>query len=188
MGSPRLVGLVAIAVLLGSPAFAQTYGLGRPPSAEELSRLDISIGPRGDELPVGRGSTTEGAALFVDKGCSGCHGEAGKGGGLAPILQSDKGPEVPVWQRGRVLPVLAPFATTIWDYIHRAMPLGQEGTLTADETYALTVYLLFLNKVIPENQVLDKQTLPMVKMPIGDNYARHPEWKHGTPRLQGYPY
>src|SRR5262245_7664917 len=104
MGSLRLV---AIALLLASPAFAQQYGLGRPPSAEELARLDISIGPTGEELPVGRGTSKEGAALFEEKGCSGCHGEAGKGGGLGPILQSDKGPEVPVWQRGRILPVQA---------------------------------------------------------------------------------
>jgi S-disulfanyl-L-cysteine oxidoreductase SoxD len=187
MGSLRLV---AIAVLLASPAFAQvqSYGLGRPPSAEELSRLDISIGPTGEELPVGRGSPKEGAALFEEKGCSGCHGEAGKGGGLAPVLQSDKGPEVPVWQRGRILPVRSPFATTVWDYIRRAMPLGAEGTLTDDETYALTAYLLFVNKVIPEDQVLDKDSLPKVKMPIGDHYAPLPEWKPGTPRLQGYPF
>lgn len=185
MGSLKLA---AIALLLASPAFAQSYGLGRPPSAEELSRLDISIGPTGEELPVGRGTAKEGAALFEEKGCSGCHGEAGKGGGLAPVLQSARGPEVPTWQRGRILPVLAPFATTVWDYIHRAMPLGNEGTLAVDEVYSLTAYLLFLNKVIPEDQVLDKQSLPAVKMPIGDNYARLPEWKPATPRLTGYPY
>jgi len=65
---------------------------------------------------------------------------------------------------------------------------GNEGSLTADEVYALTAYLLFLNQVIPEDQVLDKQSLPKVKMPIGDDYARLPDWKPGTPRLQGYPY
>jgi cytochrome c len=68
------------------------------------------------------------------------------------------------------------------------MPLGREGTLTPDEVYALTAYLLFLNKVIAEDTVLDQESLPKVKMPIGDHYARLPEWKHGTPRLQGYPY
>jgi len=68
------------------------------------------------------------------------------------------------------------------------MPLGAEGTLTADEVYALTAYLLFLNKVIPEDQVLDKQSLPKVRMLIGNDYARLPDWKPRTPRLQGYPY
>jgi hypothetical protein len=76
----------------------------------------------------------------------------------------------------------------VWDFIHRGMPLGNEGSLSADEVYALTAYLLFLNKVIPEDQVLDKQSLPKVKMPHGDDYTRLPDWKPRTPRLQGYPY
>jgi cytochrome c len=187
MGSLRLV---AIVLLLGSPAFAQsspTYGVGRTPTAEEIRALDISIGPTGEELPAGRGTAKEGAKLFEQKGCIGCHGAAGIGG-LAPALKSKKGQDVPIWERERILPLRAPFATTVWDFIHRGMPLGNEGTLTADEVYALTAYLLFLNQVIPEDQVLDKQSLPKVKMPIGDDYARLPDWKPGTPRLQGYPY
>jgi len=88
----------------------------------------------------------------------------------------------------RILPLHSPFATTVWDFIHRAMPLGNEGTLSADEVYALTAYLLFLNQVILEDEALDKQSLPKVKMPHGDDYTRLPDWKPGTPRLQGYPY
>src|SRR6516225_6516352 len=191
MGSLRLVAVVLLPiVLLGSPAFAQsspTYGVGRTPTAEEIRALDISIGPTGEELPPGRGTAKEGAELFVQKGCVGCHGEAGIGG-LAPALKSKKGPNVPTWERGRILPVQAPFATTVWDFIHRGMPLGREGTLTADEVYSLTAYLLFLNKVIPEDEVLDKESLPKVKMPIGDDYAKLHEWKPRTPRLEGYPY
>ncbi len=68
------------------------------------------------------------------------------------------------------------------------MPLGNEGTLTPDEVYALTAYLLSINKMIPEDEVLDKESLPKVKMPIGDDYARLPDWKPGTRRLPGYPY
>jgi mono/diheme cytochrome c family protein len=187
MGSLRLV---AIALLLGSPAFAQSppkFGVGRTPTAEEIRALDISIGPTGEELPPGRGTAKEGAKLFEQKGCIGCHGAAGIGG-LAPALQSKKGQDVPIWERERILPLRAPFATIVWDFIHRGMPLGNEGSLTADEAYALTAYLLFLNKVIPEDEVLDKQSLPKVKMPIGDDYARLPEWKPGSPRLEGYPY
>jgi S-disulfanyl-L-cysteine oxidoreductase SoxD len=187
MGSLRLVTIV---LLLGSPAFAQsspTYGVGRAPTAEEIRALDISIGPTGEELPPGRGTAKEGAELFVQKGCVNCHGAAGIGG-LAPALKSKKGQDVPIWERERILPLRAPFATTVWDFIHRGMPLGNEGSLTADEVYALTAYLLFLNQVIPEDQVLDKQSLPKIKMPIGDDYARLPDWKPGTPRLQGYPY
>jgi cytochrome c len=185
MGSLRLV---AIALVVAAPAFAQTYGLGRTPTPEEIRVLDISIGPTGEELPPGRGSAKEGAQLFRQKGCIGCHGAEGKGGGPAPALQSKEGPEVPIWERERILPLRAPFATTVWDYLNRAMPVGAEGSLKPDEVYALTAYLLFVNKVIPEDEVLDKQSLPKVKMPIGDDYAKLPEWKPGTPRLQGYPY
>jgi cytochrome c len=187
MGSLRLV---AIALLLASPALAQSsskFGVGRTPTAEEIRRMDISIGPTGEELPAGRGTAKEGVKLFDQKGCIGCHGEAGLGG-PAPALQSKKGQDVPIWERERILPLRAPFATTVWDFIHRGMPLGSEGSLTPDEVYSLTAYLLFLNKVIPEDQVLDKQSLPKVKMPIGDDYARLPDWKPGTPRLPGYPY
>jgi mono/diheme cytochrome c family protein len=192
MGSLRLVAIVLLTIvpLLGSPAFAQsspTYGVGRAPTAEEIRALDISIGPTGEELPVGRGTAKEGAKLFEQKGCVGCHGVAGIGG-LAPALKSKKGQDVPIWERERILPLRAPFATTVWDFIHRGMPLGNEGSLTADEAYALTAYLLFLNQVIAEDEVLDKQSLPKVKMPIGDDYARLPDWKPRTPRLQGYPY
>ncbi|HKA52509.1 MAG TPA: cytochrome c [Candidatus Binatia bacterium] len=186
MGSLRLA---AIVLLLGSPAFAQspTYGVGRTPTAEEIRAADISIGPTGEELPPGRGTVKEGAQVYEQQGCIACHGEAGIGG-PAPALKSKKSADLPVWERERILPLRAPFATTVWDFIHRGMPLGNEGSLTPDEVYALTAYLLFLNKVIPEDEVLDKQSLPKVKMPIGDDYARLPEWKPRTPRLQGYPY
>ena len=185
MGSLRLV---AIALVVAAPAFAQTYGLGRTPSADEIRALDISVGPTGEELPVGRGTAKEGALLFRSKGCIGCHGAEGKGGGPAPRLQSQKGPEVDIWERGRILPLTAPYATTVWDYLNRAMPVGAEGSLKPDEVYSLTAYLLFLNKIIPEDRVLDKQSLPQVKMPIGDDYAKLPEWKPNTPRLKGSPY
>jgi len=184
MGSLRLVTIV---LLLGSPAFAQTYGVGRTPTPEEIRRLDISIGPTGEELPPGRGTAKEGAQVFEQKGCIACHGPAGIGG-MAPELQSKKGQDVPIWQRERILPLRSPFATTVWDYINRGMPAGNEGTLTANEVYSLTAYLLFLNKVIPEDEVLDQQSLPKVKMPIGDDYAKLHEWKPRTPRLEGYPY
>ena len=187
MGSLKLA---AIALLLSSPAFAQsspTYGLGRPPTADEIRRMDISISPTGEELPVGRGTPKEGEKLFEQKGCIGCHGAAGVGG-PAPALASKTSQNLPIWKRERILPLRAPFATTVWDYIHRGMPLGREGTLTPDEVYALTAYLLYLNKVIPEDTVLDEKSLPKVKMPIGDGYAKLPDWKPGARRLEGYPY
>jgi len=185
--------VVAIPLLLGSlvgsPAIAQspTYGVGRTPTAEELRRMDISISPEGDELPVGSGSAKEGAVVYVQKACIGCHGVGGVGG-AAPALRSEQGADVPVWQKERILPLRSPYATTVWDFINRGMPLGLEGILSPNEVYALTAYLLFLNNVIPEDQVLDKQSLPNVKMPIGDEFGKPHEFKLNSPRLKGYPY
>src|SRR5262245_53228775 len=191
MGSLRLVA-IALPVgvlLLGSPAFAQspTYGVGRTPTAEELRRMDISIGSAGEELPPGRGTAKEGALVFEQKGCMACHGARGLDG-MAPALQSKQGQDVPIWKRERILPLRSPFATTVWDYINRGMPAGNEGTLTPNQAYALTAYLLFLNKVIAEETSLDKESLAKVKMPIGDGYAKMHEWHANTPRLEGYPY
>jgi len=175
--------------LLGSAAIAQspTYGVGRTPTEEELGRMDISIGPTGEELPPGSGTAKQGAQVYVQKACIGCHGAEGIGG-LAPALQSKQGADVPVWDKERILPLRSPYATTVWDFINRGMPLGLEGTLTADEVYALTAYLLFLNNVISEDQVLDQQSLPKVRMPIGDEYGKPHEFKLNSPRLEGYPY
>ena len=186
MGALRVLPLVW---LMGASALAQgpTYGVGRAPTAEEIRAWDISIGPTGEELPPGRGTAKEGALVYRAKGCAGCHGATGTGGS-APTLKSRLGPEAEAWRRGRILPVRSPFATTVWDYINRAMPLNREGTLTADEVYALTAFLLYINEVIPEDDVLDAQSLPTIKMPIGDRYASLPDWKPRTRRLQGYPY
>jgi mono/diheme cytochrome c family protein len=184
-----LLKVLALSLVMGVPVLAQspTYSVGRTPTADEIRAWDISIGPTGEELPPGRGTVREGAQLYRTKGCAGCHGATGIGG-KAPILKSKAGPEVELWSRGRILPLRSPFATTVWDYINRAMPLNREGTLTADEVYALTAYLLFINDVIREDEALDAKSLPKVKMPIGDDYARLPEWKPRTPRLKGYPH
>ena len=185
MGMLRILPFV---MLMGVAALAQSprYGVGRTPTAEEIRAWDISIGPTGEELPPGHGTVKEGALVYRAK-CAGCHGATGLEG-TAPILKSKVSKDVELWERGRILPLRAPFATTVWDYINRGMPLNREGTLTADEVYALTAFLLYINDVIPEELTLDATSLPKVKMPIGDNYAPLPEWKPRTPRLKGYPY
>jgi S-disulfanyl-L-cysteine oxidoreductase SoxD len=193
MGLPKLVPIL---LLLASPAFAQTYGVGRAPTPAELAASSITISPGGVGLPVGHGTPAEGAKLFVEKGCSGCHGDAAVGGvTAAPNLQAKKGPEVSAWDRGagaNGIPVKAPYATIAWDFIRRGMPLGNEGSLTPDEVYALTAYLFAINKIIPDDQVLDQDNLAKVKMPIGNEWAKVPgasrDWKPDSPRLAGYPY
>jgi hypothetical protein len=86
-----------------------------------------------------------------------------------------------------VMALHSPFATVMWDYINRGMPLGKEGTLKPDEVYALTAFLFYKNGVIQEDAVMDAQSLPKVAMPNRQGFALPPEWKSKTPRLQGYP-
>jgi len=172
-----------------------TYRLGRTPTVEEIRAWDISISPTGKELPQGHGTAKEGAALYVRKGCAACHGPNGSSGGHAPTLIKSKDPHpagsmpclAPCVNDSNAMAIHSPFATTIWDYINRGMPLGKEGSLTPNEVYALTAFLLFKNDVIKEDEVMDQQSLPKVKMPNHDGFALPPEWKHGEPRLQGYP-
>jgi cytochrome c len=190
MGTRRVLPIAfALGLLGGASALAQgpTYGVGRTPTAEEIRAWDISIGPTGEELPPGRGTAKEGAQVYRAKGCAGCHG-AGGVGGSAPVLKSKAGPSAETWSRGRILPVRAPFATTVWDYINRGMPLNREGTLTADEVYAITALLLYWNGIIGENEVMNAETLPAVQMPNRDAWAPLPDWQPNTPRLPGYPY
>lgn len=177
-------------------AWAQspTYGLGRTPTQAEIHAWDIAISPTGKELPQGHGTAKEGAALFVSKGCGGCHGASGSGGD-APTLIRRTGAHstaavtclAPCVNDSNAMAIHSPFATTIWDYINRGMPLGKEGSLKPDEVYSLTAYILYKNNVIKEDEVLNAESLPKVKMPNRDGYALPPAWKHGTPRLQGYP-
>jgi S-disulfanyl-L-cysteine oxidoreductase SoxD len=188
--------LLLASPLATSPALAQTYGVGRAPTPAELAASSITISPEGKGLPVGHGTSAEGAKLFIEKGCSTCHGDAAVGGvTAAPNLQAKRGPEVDAWDRGagsNGIPVKAPYATIAFDFIRRGMPLGNEGSLTPDEVYSLTAYLFAINKIIPEDMVLDQDNLGKVKMPIGEEWAKVPGaipgWKPSDPRLAGYPY
>ena len=186
----RFLSVLPLVMLLGGSALAQspTYGVGRTPTAEEIRAWDISISPTGEELPPGRGTVEEGALVYRRKGCAGCHGRTGTGGRADRLVKRDAGPDADPWNLGRILPIRAPYATVVWDYINRGMPLNREGTLTADEVYALTAYLLYLNDVIPEDKVLAAQSLPQVEMPNRNAFAPLPDWKPGRPRLLGYPY
>ena len=198
MGSPKFL-LVPALLGIFQAAWAQspTYGVGRTPTAEEIHAWDIAISPTGKELPSGQGTAKEGAVLYVGKGCAGCHGAIGSGA-HAPTLIGKKTTQdvhsaspvfclAPCVNDSNTMAIHSPFATTIWDYINRGMPLGKEGSLTPNEVYALTAFLLTKSGIIKEDEVMDAQSLPKVKMPNRNGFALPPEWKHGTPRLQGYP-
>jgi S-disulfanyl-L-cysteine oxidoreductase SoxD len=167
-------------------AQSPTYGVGKTPSEEEIRAWDISISPTGKELPPGSGTAKQGAAIYAQK-CVVCHGATGSEG-PAPMLikrqnpPANPGPCVaPCIRDNNVMAMHAPYATVIWDYINRGMPFKQEGSLKPDEVYALTAFILFRNGVIGEDDVLDAQTLPQVKMPNRDG-AAIPNWKPGQPR------
>jgi cytochrome c len=195
MGSLRVLVLVTIlGVCRMGWTQSPSYGLGRTPSAEEIRVLDIGISPTGKELPPGHGTAKEGAQLFVQKGCAGCHGATGNGGRAPTLIKSSGASKStapclsPCINDSNVMALHSPYATTMWDYIHRGMPLGREGSLKPDEVYSLVAFLLYKNGVIQsEDEVLDQQSLPKVKMPNRNGFAPLPEWKHGVPRLANYP-
>jgi hypothetical protein len=199
MGSRSLLRfsiLCSMIAAAGAVGFAQspTFGVGRTPTAEEIRAWDISIRPDGQELPAGHGTAKDGAPLYVQKGCAGCHGRSGSGANAPTLIKSDGTTKstvpclAPCVNDNNVMALHSPYATVMWDYINRGMPLGKEGSLKPDEVYALTAFLLFKNGVIGEEAVMDAQSLPKVVMPNRQGYALPPQaWKHGMPRLQNYP-
>jgi hypothetical protein len=164
----RRTRLLAAAIVLSASvtALAQgpTYRLGTTPSEEEIKARDTAVSPDGRGLPPGSGTASQGAAVYVQK-CAGCHGPKGTGTnlhrGLIPL-----GNAKPIKMEGS----LVPYATTVWDFINRAMPSTRPGTLTPDEVYAVTAYTLFINGVVRETDVMDPTTLPNVRMPNRDNF------------------
>ncbi len=161
--------VAAAALALGcAGASAQSPDLGRVAAPDEIAAWDISIDPSGAGLPAGGGSARQGEAIFAAK-CAACHGDKGAGkpndqlvGGRG-TLAGDR----PVKTVGSYWP----YATTLFDYIRRAMPLNESKTLKDDEVYALVAYILQLNGIIGESDRLDAQTLPKVRMPNREGFA-----------------
>ena len=155
---------------VGIASAADTPGLGMPVTEADLALWDISVGPDGVGLPPGSGTAAQGAAIFAQK-CEVCHGKGGNGGPNSVLAN-------PPGRTERTMATYVPHATTLFDFTRRAMPWPQPKTLTADETYALTAYILVLNKIIGENEVMNKDTLPKVRMPNRDGFvSRYPDKK-----------
>jgi len=169
---------VAIALAASTPAFAQTPtypNMGRSPTAEEIGKWDIAIGPSGKELPQGRGTAIEGTVVYYARRCIVCHGPALEGTQYGPRLAG--GTSEPA--RTKTIGSYWPFATTLWDYINRAMPRTPypEGSLTANEVYALTAFVLYKNDVIRAGDVVDERSLPAIRMPNRDGFfPKEPDW------------
>jgi len=166
----RFVAAVAVAlILLSSAALAEGPELGRIATPDEIASWDISVGPDGAGLPPGRGTPKQGEAVYAQKSVA-CHGEKGAGkpndqlvGGRGSL----SGDQAPVKTVGSFWP----YATTLFDYVRRAMPLNASKSLTDDEVYAVSAYILRLNGIIGEADVMDAQTLPQVRMPNRDGFV-----------------
>ena len=166
------VGIVVGAGVASAAMAADLPNLGKPIDPKDISPWDISIMPDGTGLPPGSGTPAQGAPIFEQK-CAMCHGENGKGGIAAPV--TNFAPKASL-DGGKSIANFWPYATTVFDFIRRAMPYNKPHSLTDQEVYALTAYVLRLNNLIGENDVIDAKTLPKVKMPNRDNFIiRFPE-------------
>jgi len=153
--------------LLGMAAQAQIYGLGKPATPGAIAAWNIDVSADGSGLPAGSGSVAAGRAIYAAQ-CAACHGAGGEGkpadalvGGQGS-LKTDK----PL----KTIDSFWPYATTVYDFINRAMPYNAPQSLRPDEVYAVTAYLLHLNGIVPADTVLDAQSLPKVRMPNRDGF------------------
>jgi S-disulfanyl-L-cysteine oxidoreductase SoxD len=146
-------------------------------SPTDLAPWDTSVGPDGVGLPAGSGTPAQGAQVYADHGCAACHGDKGSGGPGGPLVGG--GPlNAPDKEAQKLIGNYWPYATTVFDFIRRAMPWQQPKTLSDNEVYALTAYILALNKIVGGEDLINAETLPKVKMPNRDGFIiRYPE-KH----------
>jgi S-disulfanyl-L-cysteine oxidoreductase SoxD len=182
MGS-RSLAAVVLAVLSIAPGCllaqdAPTYGLGRPATPPEIAVWDIDVRADGQGLPPGSGSVRDGLTVYAER-CAACHGDKGEGnpmdrlvGGTGTLASPN-----PV----RTVGSFWPYATTLFDYVRRAMPFNAPESLTADQVYAVCAYLLYLNQIVPAETVLDAQTLPKVQMPNRHGFTS-PDPRPDVPR------
>lgn len=151
------------------------FGIGSTPTAAEIAAENIDVSPNGEGLPAGSGTPEQGAAIYAST-CASCHGANGEGKGAAypQLIGGPRGvfnfatdPKIP-----RTIGNYWPYATTLYGYIRRAMPLTAPGSLTADQTYAVAAFLLNKEGIIPEGTVLDAKSLTAIKMPARDHFVR----------------
>ena len=162
MSTLRLVALL----LAGGAAHAAGPNLGQPLTHADLATWELHVYPDGKGLPPGGGTMAQGAPIYAQK-CAHCHGAQGKGAINAALVGA---PPIKSIDAPKTIANFWPYATTVFDYIRRAMPWTEPRSLTNDEVYALTAYILAMNKIIGEQEVMNAQTLPKVKMPNRDGF------------------
>lgn len=161
------VTLLCVTLVAQSPK----YGVGRTPTPEEIRAMDITPAPDGTGLPEGHGTAAEGRDVYARR-CARCHGAKGEGGDepkQSPLV-GGRGS----LKTGKPLKTVGsywPYATTVWDYVNRAMPLDRPGTLTRNQVYSLVALILHMNGIVGENDVLDAKTLPKIQMPNRDGFV-----------------
>jgi cytochrome c len=158
-----------------APASARQapMGIGRVATPDEIKKIDIDVRPDGVGLPEGKGTYAEGAKIYTAK-CQSCHGPNGQGGSAERLVDRESGKNWDFATNAKLVKTVGnywPYATTLYDYTNRAMPFMQPGTLTPDETYSLVAYILALNKIVPEDAVMDRASLPKVAMPSRDRFV-----------------
>jgi mono/diheme cytochrome c family protein len=161
------IAVIAICAWAGAFASGQGYGLGRPIGPDEIKRFDQFIPPSGANLPAGRGTAEEGKAIYASQ-CARCHGATGREGPEEPLVGGIGSLTSPRPQK--TVGSYWPYATTLWDYINRAMPFDRPGVLPPDDVYAVTAYVLQLNGIVSATDVLDANNLPKIKMPNRDGF------------------
>jgi S-disulfanyl-L-cysteine oxidoreductase SoxD len=159
----------------GGSADPLRFGFGRPATPREIEAWDIDVRPDGTGLPPGQGTVAEGARLYAEQ-CAVCHGASGRGGASGSLAGREPGDAFPFGTDPRLLDRRTignywPYATTLYDYVHRAMPQPVPGSLRPAEVYAVVAYLLFLNGIVAEDAVMDARTLPAVRMPARDRFV-----------------
>src|ERR1700676_2894239 len=163
--------LLVIAVAASILAQSAKYAVGRAPTPEEVKAWDISVAPDGTGLPEGSGTAVQGKEVYSSK-CAKCHGGQGQGGDDAPLVGGQGTLRSP--KPLKTVGSYWPYATTVWDYINRAMPFNQPGLLKPPEVYAVVAYILNLNGIVGNDQVMDAKSLPKVKMPNRNGFVADP--------------
>jgi mono/diheme cytochrome c family protein len=168
---PWLKTIVAASICVGSLVSSEAAEFGRVATPDEIKLWDIDVRPDGKGLPDGAGTVARGKGVYDDN-CSACHGVDGRDGIKDRLVggQGSLASDHPVKTIGSYWP----YATTLFDYIHRAMPYPTPGSLSVDDTYAVVAYLLSLNGIIPPETTLDRQSLPNVKMPNRNGFIPDP--------------
>lgn len=156
-----------------APPRPPRFGIGRPATPDEIAAIDIDVRPDGQGLPDGRGTPPEGERIYAAR-CAACHGKTGKEGPSDVLVAPQPRTGFPFGRDPQLPKAIGnywPYATTLYDYIRRAMPPASPGSLSADETYAVVAHLLFLNDLIPADAVIDQASLPKVAMPAKDRFV-----------------